>query len=46
VIALPQYSQLITISPNLGEIGAPQLGHFKDATPDGATTGAGEVEVG
>ena len=27
---LPQYSQVITISPNFGEIGAPQLGHFSD----------------
>ena len=29
----------MTISPNLGVIGAPQLGHFKDETPEGATTG-------
>jgi hypothetical protein len=28
----------MTISPNLGEIDAPQLGHFKDSTPEGATT--------
>ncbi|HYB68574.1 MAG TPA: hypothetical protein VEC97_03430 [Candidatus Acidoferrales bacterium] len=27
----------------MGAIGAPQLGHFKDATPEGATTG--EVEA-
>ena len=40
VTPLPQYSQVITISPNLGAIGAPQLGHFKDATPEGAITGA------
>ncbi len=44
--ALPQYSQVMTISPNLGAIGAPQLGHFKDATPEAAITGAVEVEVG
>ena len=39
----------MTISPNLGVIGAPQLGHFKDVTPEGARTGeaceAGEAEV-
>ena len=40
---LPQYSQVITISPNLGAIGAPQLGHFKDATPEGARTGPEEL---
>jgi hypothetical protein len=33
----------MTISPNLGEIGAPQLGHFNDDTPEGATTGAVEA---
>jgi hypothetical protein len=33
----------MTISPNLGAIGAPQLGHFKDATPEGATTGEAEA---
>ena len=43
VTALPQYSQVITISPNLGAIGAPQLGHFNDATPEGATTGEAEA---
>jgi hypothetical protein len=36
----------MTISPNLGEIGAPQLGHFKDVTPEGATTGEVEVTAG
>jgi hypothetical protein len=36
----------MTISPNLGEIGAPQLGHFNDATPEGATTGEVEAAVG
>jgi hypothetical protein len=36
----------MTISPNLGEIGAPQLGHFKDAAPEGARIGPAEVEVG
>ena len=45
VTPLPQYSQVITISPNLGVIGAPQLGHFKDATPEGAITGPEEVEL-
>jgi len=34
----------MTISPNFGEIGAPQLGHFKDVAPDGAKTG--RVEIG
>jgi hypothetical protein len=43
VTALPQNSQVITISPNLGEIGAPQLGHFNDATPEGAITGEAEA---
>jgi hypothetical protein len=46
VTPLPQYSQVITISPNLGAIGAPQLGHFKDAAPEGARTGVGEATVG
>jgi hypothetical protein len=36
----------MTISPNLGEIGAPQLGHFNDVTPEGAITGEVEVSVG
>jgi hypothetical protein len=36
----------MTISPNLGEIGAPQLGHFNEVTPEGATTGLLEVAVG
>jgi len=36
----------MTISPNFGEIGAPQLGHFKDVTPEGAMTGVVEVSVG
>jgi len=45
VTALPQYSQVITISPNLGAIGAPQLGHFSDATPEGAITGSVEAEA-
>jgi hypothetical protein len=31
-----QYSQVITISPNCGVIGAPQLGHFKLVKPNGA----------
>jgi hypothetical protein len=46
VTAAPQYSHEIIISPNLGLIGAPQLGHFRDATPEGATTGAAELDVG
>jgi hypothetical protein len=29
----------MTISPNFGEMGAPQLGHFSDAAPMGAMTG-------
>ena len=36
----------MTISPNFGLIGAPQLGHFKDSTPEGARTGEVEVAVG
>ena len=43
VTALPQYSQVITISPNLGAIGAPQLGHFRVCAPDGAITGPAEA---
>ncbi|HVP26655.1 MAG TPA: hypothetical protein VMT26_03210 [Candidatus Bathyarchaeia archaeon] len=39
VIPVPQYSQVITISPNLGEIGAPQCGQFRDVTPKGARIG-------
>jgi len=42
VTPVPQYAHVITISPNLGAIGAPQLGHFKDETPEGATTGPEE----
>src|SRR5271169_1540739 len=41
VIPLPQYSQVITISPNFGERGAPQLGHLNELTPEGATTCSG-----
>ena len=44
VTPVPQYSHVITISPNLGAMGAPQLGHFKDCTPEGARTGPVEVE--
>jgi hypothetical protein len=33
----------MTISPNLGAIGAPQLGHFNDVTPEGAITGPVEA---
>jgi hypothetical protein len=43
VTPLPQYWHVITISPNLGAIGAPQLGHFSDVAPDGATTGPEEA---
>lgn len=43
---LPQYSQVMTISPNLGEIGAPQLGHFSDVTPEVATTVEVEATAG
>lgn len=43
VIAVPQYSQVITISPNLGAIGAPQVGHFNEDTPEGAITGPVEA---
>ena len=39
VILLPQYSQVIIISPNLGAIGAAQLGHFREVAVDGAMTG-------
>jgi len=35
---LPQYSQVISISPNFGLIGAPQLGHFRFFAPEGAIT--------
>jgi hypothetical protein len=35
----------MTISPNFGEIGAPQLGHFKDVTPEAAITGELGVSV-
>jgi hypothetical protein len=40
VIPLPQYSQVMTISPNFGEMGAPQSGHFMEVAPIGAITGA------
>ena len=40
VIPLPQYSQVMTISPNFGEIGAPQFGHFSEVASIGASTGA------
>jgi hypothetical protein len=30
----------MTISPNLGEMGAPQLGHLSDVASIGARTGA------
>ena len=35
----------MTISPNFGAMGAPQLGHFNDATPEGAIIGVGEAVV-
>ena len=37
---LPQYSHVIIISPNLGAIGAAQLGHFREVAVEGAMTGA------
>jgi hypothetical protein len=36
VMLVPQYSHVIIISPNLGAIGAPQLGHFSDCAFEGA----------
>ena len=36
VTLVPQYSQVMTISPNFGDIGAPQLGHFSAVAPAGA----------
>jgi hypothetical protein len=36
----------MTISPNFGEIGPPQLGHFRDVAPEGARTDEVEVTVG
>jgi hypothetical protein len=36
----------MTISPNFGEIGAPQLGHFNDVAPDDAKTGRLDAEAG
>ncbi len=39
VMLLPQYSQVIIISPNFGLIGAAQLGHFSEVAPVGAKTG-------
>ncbi len=38
VMLLPQYSHVIIISPNFGESGAAQLGHFKDVAVEGAIT--------
>jgi len=38
VMLLPQYSQVIIISPNLGAIGAAQLGHLRDVAVEGAMT--------
>ena len=42
VMPVPQYSQVMTISPNFGDIGAPQLGHFKAVAPAGAMTWAAD----
>jgi hypothetical protein len=39
ITAVPQYSQLITISPNFGVIGAPQWGHLSALASKGAMTG-------
>ena len=36
VTALPQYWQVMIISPNFGAMGAPQFGHFMEVTPEGA----------
>jgi hypothetical protein len=36
----------MTISPNFGEIGAPQLGHFMEVAPDGAKTGRLDAGAG
>src|SRR5580700_3201580 len=38
VMLVPQYSHVMTISPNFGDIGAPQLGHFSAVAPAGAMT--------
>ena len=46
VTAVPQYSQVMTISPNFGEIGAPQLGHFKDVAPADARIGRPGPDAG
>jgi hypothetical protein len=35
----------MTISPNFGEIGAPQLGHFSDVAPDDAKIGRLDAEA-
>jgi hypothetical protein len=35
----------MTISPNFGEIGPPQLGHFRDVAPEGARTSEEGVTV-
>jgi hypothetical protein len=35
---------VIIISPNLGAIGAPQLGHFNDVTPEAAMIDFGAEE--
>ena len=35
VTRLPQYSHFATVSPDLGAIGAPQLGHFDNLASDG-----------
>lgn len=45
VTLAPQYSQVMIISPNLGAIGAPQLGHFSDVAVDGARTWAVGAEA-
>jgi hypothetical protein len=39
ITAVPQYSQLIIISPNFGIIGAPQWGHLSDLASKEAITG-------
>jgi hypothetical protein len=42
----PQYKQVTTISPNLGVMGAPQLGHLSAVTSGVAIIEGFEVPVG
>ena len=45
VTLAPHYSHVIIISPNLGAIGAPQLGHFSEVAVAGARTCADPEEA-